>query len=71
MTPLLPGNSTIDPAAEDLDIPPGYRFEPKAEELLSYLEKKLSNQPLRTTKIQDADVYQQEPGALTGKIFID
>lgn len=53
----------------DKELPPGYRFEPTEEELVTYyLMRKASTQPLPRHKIRQVNVYEDSPQELTGYI---
>ncbi|CAI7884847.1 unnamed protein product [Closterium sp. NIES-53] len=61
------------PANEDSDssLPPGFRFHPTDEELLSfYLPRKIGNQPIPLNAIGDIDMYGFEPWELPGKAMV-
>ncbi|CAI5536988.1 unnamed protein product [Closterium sp. Naga37s-1] len=61
------------PANEDSEssLPPGFRFHPTDEELLSfYLPRKIGNQPIPLNAIGDIDMYGFEPWELPGKAMV-
>ncbi|CAI5500183.1 unnamed protein product [Closterium sp. Naga37s-1] len=61
------------PTNEDSEssLPPGFRFHPTDEELLSfYLPRKIGNQPIPLNAIGDIDMYGFEPWELPGKAMV-
>ena len=51
-----------------LQLPPGFRFHPTDEELVTYyLQSKLSASPLPLSIIADVDLYKFDPWDLPGK----
>ncbi|KAL8245168.1 hypothetical protein R6Q59_011426 [Mikania micrantha] len=53
-------DSTVE--GDNLDsLPTGYRFVPTDEELISYLLKKIKNETLPKTKINEAHIYGDHP----------
>ncbi|CAI5461345.1 unnamed protein product [Closterium sp. Yama58-4] len=52
-------------------LPPGFRFHPTDEELLSfYLPRRIANQPIPLNAIGDIDMYGFEPWELPGKAMV-
>ncbi|XP_004301513.1 PREDICTED: uncharacterized protein LOC101315059 [Fragaria vesca subsp. vesca] len=49
-------------------FPPGYRFNPRDEELVRYyLQKKIMDEPLPPNKIMEVNLYRHNPETLAGK----
>ena len=48
-------------------FPPGYRFNPRDEELVRYyLQKKIMDEPLPPNKIMEVNLYRHNPETLAG-----
>ncbi|GJP81433.1 hypothetical protein CLOP_g11584 [Closterium sp. NIES-67] len=61
------------PVSGDSDslLPPGFRFHPTDEELLSfYLPRKIADQPIPLNAISDIDMYKFEPWELPGQAMV-
>lgn len=53
---------------DEASVPPGFRFHPTDEELVSYyLKRKVHGKPIRFNAISEIDVYKSEPWDLPGK----
>ncbi|PON97964.1 NAC domain containing protein [Trema orientale] len=64
----LPSSCDDDEVVSFFDnLPPGYRFAPTDEELIGYLQKKITNQPMPKNRIRDVDLYRWNPWDLEEK----
>ncbi|OAO93671.1 NAC077 [Arabidopsis thaliana] len=68
----LPAPATaMGNAAAETSLPPGFRFHPSDEELISYyLKKKVQGKPMRYDEIGEVDICKLEPWDLAVIIFL-